>query len=108
MKPLLLLTLITGWRPERHNVRWTQEAVNPTIWSHGCDWFHYQRETSDPTVSPDDDSCMVSTLWGKDGKTKPLPPASQHPSQKYMAVGGAGRGAWLGSGNPYLLFCFLH
>lgn len=24
---------------------------------------------------------MVWTLWGNDGKTKPLPPASQHPSQ---------------------------
>ncbi len=61
---------------------WTQEAINSTIWSLGCDWFHCQRETSDPTASPDDDSRMVSTPWGKDGKTKPLPPASQHPSQK--------------------------
>ncbi|KAI9520891.1 hypothetical protein NQZ68_013297 [Dissostichus eleginoides] len=40
------------------------------------------REISDPKASPDDDSRMVSTPRGKYGKTKPLPSASRHPSQK--------------------------
>lgn len=63
-------------------MRWTREAVNPTTrWSLGCGWFHCQRETSDPAASPDDDSRMVSTPWGKDGKTKPLPSGPQHHSQ---------------------------
>lgn len=51
-------------------MRWTQEAINSTIWSLGCDWFHCQWETSDPAVSPDDDSRMVSTPWGKRRENK--------------------------------------
>lgn len=83
MEPLL--TQITGcW----HKIPNVKRIINLTIWSHGCDWFHCQRETSDPTVSPDDDSHMVSTLQGKDRKTNPLQPTSQHPSQNYMGENG--------------------
>lgn len=63
MEPLL--TQITGRWPKRHYVWWTQEAISSSRGSLGSDWYHCQRETGDPTASPDDDSCMVLTPWGK-------------------------------------------
>lgn len=69
---------------------WTQEGINLTIWSLGCDWLHCQGENSDPTASPDDDSCMVSTPRGKDGKTKPrLPPPRIPPPKDLVQKNGS-------------------